>query len=181
MIVIEPPIPTVADLPAIRDFATRRHAFDRWLGGPFEVHLERVEAMLVKHGYDRPTLRAAAWLHDAIEDTDTTRGEIERLAGFEVADLVWAVTGVGPNRKARNADIARKLAVYPRAWSLKLADRVVNLEGMVEHRHRYFASMYLLERTSFCDGIPLRDRGTDLYFHLLRAYEACERFVVETS
>lgn len=75
----------------------------------------------------------AAWLHDTIEDTDATREDIAARFDHAVADLVWAVTGVGKNRKERNADAYAKIRVaqscFRPAANLKLADRIANVEA----------------------------------------------------
>ena len=49
--------------------------------------------------------------------------------GVHVADLVWAVTGVGANRKERNQSIYDKIKNYPMAAVLKTADRIADLRG----------------------------------------------------
>lgn len=70
-----------------------------------------------------------AWLHDTLEDTALTRGELERDFGPEIADLVWRVTD-----EPGTARTERKKATYPKiresesAVILKLADRIANVE-----------------------------------------------------
>lgn len=167
------------DLVAVHDFAIRRHSMTRYGSDSYEVHLESVETVLIETGYDAPMFRAAAWLHDTIEDTGTTRGEIEALAGIDVADLVWAVTGVGANRKTRNASIYGKLRLHPTAWPLKMADRVANLE----HTSRAAASieiaaMYLSEEREFLSAIHGYYLTTSLYLRLVQAYQQTGRAAV---
>jgi Guanosine polyphosphate pyrophosphohydrolases/synthetases len=140
----------------IRSFAKNKHAEKNQLyaGQPYEYHLERVEEKLIFYGYDSAAYRAAAWLHDTVEDTDTTVAEIMNVFGEAVARLVWAVTGVGPNRKIRNQSIYQKLGDYPAACPLKVADRLVNHETTMHDpalngpsiKH---LSMYLSERAEF--------------------------------
>lgn len=71
-------------------------------------------------------IACALWLHDAIEDTTTTRDEIEEHFGTDVADLVEAVSGVGKNRKERLDSISRKIEDSPDAIIIKLCDRIAN-------------------------------------------------------
>lgn len=120
-------------------FATQKHVLDnRQLYGsvlPYTHHLADVERVLVDFGLCDETIRAAAWLHDVVEDTRGRQNEvrvrdIEEMFGERVAELVSAVTSEdGPNRKTRN------LLTYPkivaggeRAVALKLADRIANVK-----------------------------------------------------
>lgn len=139
------------------EFARRRHDFDRYDGKPYEVHLLAVEDILIDHGFDGALWRAAALLHDTIEDTGTTRGEIEQLfdgqvtVGSCVSTLVWACTGIGVDRKSRQADIYRKLTVFPLACPLKVADRIANVEAAVGAAGVEFGKMYISEADRFDD------------------------------
>jgi (p)ppGpp synthase/HD superfamily hydrolase len=111
-----------------RQFAVERHGAQQYGERPYVVHLEAVRAVLRDFGHEGP-LAVAAWLHDVVEDTATTRDEVERRFGPEVAALVWAVTGVGADRKARNASAYAKIQQHPAAATLKLADRIANVEA----------------------------------------------------
>lgn len=64
---------------------------------------------------------ASAYLHDTLEDTDTTTLEIQREFGTNVARYVWELTKVDgdfPNLKTREAIL------------IKFADRLSNLSRM---------------------------------------------------
>ncbi|MGE3544876.1 MAG: HD domain-containing protein [Kofleriaceae bacterium] len=111
-----------------RSFAIERHADQRYGTAPYEVHLAAVRAVLAEIGITGPLL-SAAWLHDVIEDTATTKQEIVDRFGPVVAELVWAVTGVGADRKQRNHAVYAKLRAVPEAVTLKLADRIANVEA----------------------------------------------------
>lgn len=137
------------------EFATRRHALQRYSGDrPYETHLLAVEAVLVAVGYDDAdeVWRCAALLHDILEDTGTTRGELEERydrhlrTGYPISTLVWAVTGVGPNRKQRNYAVYHKLEYCPAAAVLKLADRVANVEDAIATANVGKWAMYDSER-----------------------------------
>lgn len=138
----------------IRSFAVEKHGTQQYAGQPYTYHLERVEQTLIRFKYDSAAMRCAAWLHDVVEDTETTLAEIINRFGGEVARLVWAVTGVGANRKTRNRNIYDKLADYPAACPLKVADRIVNHETSLHDPalagpSRKHLSMYLTERAEF--------------------------------
>lgn len=100
-----------------------------------EAHLAVVVSILERHGLGDEFL-AGGWLHDIIEDTATTLEELVAEFGETIALDVWAVTGVGENRRARNAAIYEKIAARPRAAVLKLADRIANARGHLIEMYR---------------------------------------------
>jgi guanosine-3',5'-bis(diphosphate) 3'-pyrophosphohydrolase len=130
-----------------RAFAIERHREQRYGDAPYLVHLEAVRGVLHAFDHDDGPLAIAAWLHDTVEDTPTTRDEIESRFGRQVAELVWAVTGVGENRKQRNADAYAKIRAHPRAAILKLADRIANVEASKSRPDKL--AMYKSELASF--------------------------------
>jgi len=111
-----------------RRFAEAAHKDQRYGDAPYVTHLVAVRRVLADFDH-AGALAIAAWLHDTVEDTGVTREEIETRFGAEVAGLVWAVTGVGANRKERNADAYAKIQAHPPAAILKLADRIANVEA----------------------------------------------------
>lgn len=139
----------VLSIDQIKAIARQRHAMTGYAGQKYEHHLQQVENILVEFGHTNYVWRAAAWLHDAIEDTGTTRGEVEKWCGRKVANLVWAVTGIGPNRKARNQSIYDKLALFPAACVLKIADRIANVEQTYLDGRADLGRMYLNEADEF--------------------------------
>jgi (p)ppGpp synthase/HD superfamily hydrolase len=113
-----------------RFFATVKHAGQLYSGVPYTHHLAAVEAVLVRFGVDDEVMRCAAWLHDSVEDTGTKLKEIAEMFGDDVAELVGAVTNEkGENRKIRAALTYPKIRKTPRAVTLKLADRIANVEN----------------------------------------------------
>ncbi|MFE3545681.1 HD domain-containing protein [Nocardia sp. NPDC059177] len=111
-----------------REFARAAHGDQKYGQSPYITHLAAVRGVLSDFGYDGAH-GTAAWLHDVIEDTPVTAEEVETRFGRAVLDLVWAVTGVGTDRKARNLDAYAKIAAHPPAVILKLADRTANAEA----------------------------------------------------
>ena len=135
-----------------REFAARKHANQRYGDQPYTVHLAAVREVLRDMGVlDNEPLAIAAWLHDTIEDTETTREEIEEHFGEEVVSLVWAVTGVGKNRKERNTNAYEKIRAYPLAATLKLADRIANVEASAHVPDKL--AMYRKEWPSFREAL----------------------------
>lgn len=118
-------------------FAIRRHAGQMYGDKPYHVHLFDVVNVLRRfvewHGLPQHIVNAA-WLHDVVEDTTTTIDEVRRKFGDEVADLVNAVTkGEGKNRAEKAAKTYPKIRQVQDAVTLKLADRIANLEQCVNH------------------------------------------------
>lgn len=118
-------------------FAIERHGAQLYGRKPYHVHLNDAVGVL-RRFIDWDDLPQefidATWLHDIIEDTETTRAEIEALFGARVAELVHAVSNEpGPNRKARHALTYPKVRSVDRAITVKLADRIANVEQAVSH------------------------------------------------
>jgi (p)ppGpp synthase/HD superfamily hydrolase len=93
---------------------------------------------------------AAAWLHDTVEDTPATLGEIYHRFGSKVTALVEMLTDVSRpsdgNRAARKAvDLAHTALASPEAMTIKLADLIDNTRSIVANDPS-FAPVYLAEK-----------------------------------
>lgn len=131
-------------------FATRAHSgqLRKWTGGPYIEHPVTVAAAVERAGLF-PDVVAAALLHDVVEDTDVKIGEIFRLFGAPVADLVAEVTNVSKLsdgsravRKTMDRDHFARASRY--GQSIKLADIAHNTINIVELAPK-FAPIYLPE------------------------------------
>lgn len=104
-------------------------------------------------GIEDEETRAAAWLHDVLEDTVCTAGILYRasIPPYVVA-LVDAVTNKpGANRAARHVLTYPRIARIPAAVTLKLADRIANVRASLHHKS--FAAMYLREHAAFREAL----------------------------
>ncbi len=119
-------------------FATEKHSNQqRKSGEPFIVHPVSVARILSDLNMDATSV-VAGFLHDTLEDTDTTYEEIESLFGKEVADIVEGVTKIGRikfrNVKEAQAENFRKLILATakdiRVVIVKLADRLHNMQTL---------------------------------------------------
>lgn len=110
-----------------REFAIAAHGEQRYGDKPYESHLAAVVQIMDDFGLPAE-FKVAGWLHDVIEDTEATVADISEAFGDRVARLVWAVTG-GGDRESHVASIHRKIAAYPDAAVVKLADRIANVES----------------------------------------------------
>ena len=142
-------------------FARARHGsqFRRGSDTPYWVHLVRVAMELARWGETSPVLLQAALLHDTVEDTETSVGEIRTGFGPEVADLVDWLTAP-EDTDAQREYYTRLLANAPfEAQLLKLADRVDNLRSIqalvmrTGERYRRWAGAYL--RRTVWQVLPL--------------------------
>jgi guanosine-3',5'-bis(diphosphate) 3'-pyrophosphohydrolase len=136
-----------ADETRARAFAIAAHGEQRYGSEPYVVHLSAVRRVLQDFGYDGD-FALAAWLHDTVEDTAVTVEQIEAEFGQRVAALVWAVTGIGENRKQRVASAYAKMRALPDAVTVKLADRIANSEASARSNPRLLA-MYREELPGF--------------------------------
>lgn len=110
-------------------FSVLRHGAQAYGQVPHVVHCAEVRRVVSSYGFTAPFFHVVPWLHDLVEDTSTTREEIADRFGADVADGVWAVSGMpkGAPRKVRVADAYAKIVTFgPRAAALKLADRIAN-------------------------------------------------------
>lgn len=110
----------------VRDLAIERHWGQRdKLGKPYYFHLQAVAGALSTNWRD---LEQAGWLHDVLEDTDTTATELEQLGvNPETIRVVQAVT----KHKGGNFDYATYLREIPRSGGqaavlVKIADNAHN-------------------------------------------------------
>ena len=101
---------------------------------PYIIHPERV-AQLVTEAQGSPQMRAAAWLHDVVEDTHITLGEIQRHFGTMVADYVAGLTEDKesyPTKAERKKAVADGLKDAPiEIRTIKVADLIANMEDLV--------------------------------------------------
>jgi (p)ppGpp synthase/HD superfamily hydrolase len=133
-----------------RELARAAHAGQEYSGGDFFTnHLARVVATLERFGEASPLLRAAAWLHDVVEDTDVTVAELRAELGDELATLVWRLTDAeGATRRERQTHTHAKIREDARAVRVKLADRIANVESARE-RGSQLMGMYRKEYPQF--------------------------------
>ena len=141
-------------------FAKERHGDQKWSNDmPYCEHLKRVGLQVAKWSKHGPIdtewackLVAAAFLHDVLEDTNTTPEEIRYHFGTDILMLVQAVTNDTslPTRKERSAASWEKIKVaHPYAKVLKLCDRYVNIEESAKDKSSRHFKMYLKEHHDF--------------------------------
>ena len=119
-------------------YAMKAHGSQtRASGDPYFTHPLEVAAILTDLKLDDATI-VAALLHDTIEDTEATRGEIDRFFGPEIGALVEGLTKLKRlelvSREAKQAENLRKLLLAiaddVRVLLVKLADRLHNMRTL---------------------------------------------------
>ena len=187
------------------DAGLLRHAYavaDHWhsgqvrkSGAPYITHPLAVAILLADIGMDTTTL-VAALLHDTVEDTGLTIGQVKADFGPEVAVLVDGVTKLDGSKWGDHAEgeTFRKMilaaSIDLRVLVIKIADRVHNLRTLGHHAKREKreriarASMELL--VPFAQRLGLYDyqrEMEDLAFANLfpEAYERVAAIVRQTE
>jgi GTP pyrophosphokinase len=150
------------------DFASNAHVDQtRKSGEPYIIHPLHVAHTLIEWGMDIDTVLAGV-LHDTVEDTSATLGEIENLFGRDVAFLVDGVTKVSQARAGmrdlssylpQTKDNLSKLLIAVgqdvRVIIIKLADRLHNLSTL---QHMKPEKQIKIARESLEVFAPMADR-----------------------
>jgi GTP diphosphokinase / guanosine-3',5'-bis(diphosphate) 3'-diphosphatase len=108
-------------------------------GEPYLIHPIKVAEILIDLEMDADTT-ISALLHDAIEDSNTTREDIEAQFGAAVADLVEGVTKISiiqaKSKSVQKSETIRKMLLAMtkdiRVILIKLADKLHNMSTL-EH------------------------------------------------
>ena len=120
------------------EFAKKAHANQKRASGEeYFTHPCNVAKILIDLGLDAATI-AAAFLHDVIEDTPVSEGDIKAEFGDEVLQLVLGVTKLEKieftSKEEEQAENFRKIFVAMakdiRVIIIKLADRLHNMRSL---------------------------------------------------
>lgn len=119
-----------------REFAFKKHDLpsesQRYGSAPYSVHLENVVDVMKKYLFlleeeCHEDVIAAGYLHDSVEDTDTTPEMLKHIFNLRIAELVLRVSN---ERGWDKKEILFK--TLPKIWQnrlavfLKLSDRIAN-------------------------------------------------------
>ncbi|MEM1316935.1 MAG: HD domain-containing protein, partial [Pseudomonadota bacterium] len=119
-------------------YAMHQHRHQtRTSGDPYFTHPLEVASIVTDLQLDQASV-VAALLHDTIEDTDSTRSEIDAKFGSEIGELVQGLTKLKGielvSKKTRQGENLRRLLIAiaddVRVLLVKLADRLHNMRTL---------------------------------------------------
>jgi guanosine-3',5'-bis(diphosphate) 3'-pyrophosphohydrolase len=147
------------------ELAARRHSGQQRKGHedePYINHLAEVASLLasVTDGTDAE-LVAAGWLHDTIEDTDTSRNELAERFGARVAGLVEEVTddmtlAKSERRRLQVIDAPKK---SPDAKLIKIADKISNIRARIFFEPGFEQKLELMDYLGWAEQVVKGCRG----------------------
>jgi (p)ppGpp synthase/HD superfamily hydrolase len=149
-----------------RIFATAAHAAigqkRKYTGEPYIVH--PIEVMnIVKTVNHTEEMLATALLHDVLEDTKVTYGDLHDEFGLKIADMVLWMTDISKpedgNRETRKALDRQHIAAAPAdIHTIKLADLIANTRSILAFDPN-FARVYLKEKKMLIDVMVRGDQS----------------------
>jgi len=132
--------------------AEKAHANQTYDIYPYFYHVKMVAKIAEDLGYDE-SIVIACILHDTLEDTTLSYNDVKKAFGFEIAEIVYAVTDeLGRNRKERKVKTYPKIRNNWKAVAVKLCDRIANVRQSKDYNKEKF-SMYKKENDSFIENI----------------------------
>jgi hypothetical protein len=139
-----------------KEFAVKAHGQQMYGDKPYVDHLEHVHEVMKRYRHTNPDIivQMAGWLHDVLEDTATTKTELVRNFGEEIADIVYRVTDEpGADRAERKRKTYSKIRGHYDATAVKLCDRIANVEASsdVPEKLNMYRSEYREFRDAVCD------------------------------
>jgi (p)ppGpp synthase/HD superfamily hydrolase len=150
-------------------FAATRHADQRRKGRdqePYVNHVIEVAGHLAHSARaDDAVLLAAAFLHDTVEDTDTTHAELVGLFGIDVAAVVAEVTDEKFQRKddRKRLQVERIAIKSVRAQFLSVADKTANVTSIVRSPPMDWTRQRMTEYGDWAESVVSQVRGLDTY------------------
>jgi len=154
-------------LQAAQALAETAHKGQMYGDQPYTKHLADVVGVLRRFKVEDTDILVAGWLHDSVEDTETTLEQIELMFGRRVRDLVYRVTNEeGKNRKERHEKTYPKIQASPDAVTLKLADRIANTEASIMQNDEKKMKMYAKEYPNFKQKLHVTITHESMWRHL---------------
>lgn len=118
------------------EFAARKHRMQRRKdedASPYINHpIALMSVLCVEAGVCDPAILSVAALHDTIEDTETTREELEAQFGIEITMLVLEMTDDKslPKAERKRLQIEHAEHMSHDGTLVKLADKICNLRDV---------------------------------------------------
>jgi (p)ppGpp synthase/HD superfamily hydrolase len=156
-----------------RDFAASAHGGTNHLydNMPYIHHLQLTTHVAERFIYHIPdeykgVVLAACWLHDTIEDCRVNYNEIKQRFGFDVAEIVFALTNEKGRTRAERADerYYGNIRQTPLATFVKLCDRIANAKYSEQTQSKMY-KRYKDENPHFTRSI-WNDKYLDMFVEL---------------
>jgi guanosine-3',5'-bis(diphosphate) 3'-pyrophosphohydrolase len=148
------------------ELAARRHAGQQRKGRdeePYVNHLAEVANILSTCNEEDAELVAAGWLHDTIEDTDTTHDELAERFGERVAGIVAEVTDdmTLPKAERRRIQIVEAPKKSDNAKQIKIADKISNIRARIFFEPDLEQQLELMEYLGWAEQVVAGCRGVN--------------------
>lgn len=160
--------------PSAKDYATAKHSSQtRRDGTPYIAHPERVVSHVQRvkgQSKNIADIETAAWLHDTLEDTDTTYEDIEKLYGANVAAIVQELTSDKEEIKriGKTEYLRQKLkGMSNYALIIKLADRLDNVSDLMTADNPEWALKYAIQTQDILEYLIDHRQLTDTQLRLI--------------
>ena len=147
------------------DFAAHAHVRQHRKGlaqEPYVNHLTEVARLLAEATEGRDgVLVAAGFLHDTLEDTDTTFEDLVAAFNAEIAGVVAEVTDDKslPSSERKRLQIATVQTKSPRAQLLKIADKTSNLRSLAASPPAGWSRERMVEYVDWAEAVVAQVRG----------------------
>jgi (p)ppGpp synthase/HD superfamily hydrolase len=146
------------------NLACSAHEGQTYGGAPYTKHLSDVINVLRRFGYTSEEDECYGWLHDILEDTKTSYGDLKHIFGTRIAETVYLVTNEkGRNRAEKAERTYPKIKGHIRATRIKLADRIANVEASIGTKK---FDMYRKEYDSFVEYLYVEGELLDMWKYL---------------
>lgn len=134
--------PEVILIAKAKRFADKAHGAQMYGKFPYTYHLGGVASLVATRMKGKPmasTYVAVAWLHDVLEDTDTTFEKLVSEFGTLIAEQVMVLTklpGIPYERYIQNCiefDIAREVKICDTLFNLTESFKDGNTKGILKY------------------------------------------------
>lgn len=148
-----------------REFAIKAHGNQKYGDKPYLFHLQKVQEVMNRYHIATSDLfiLIAGWLHDVLEDTATSKDEIVKNFGEEVADIVYLVSDEpGADREEKKHKTYCKIRGHIEATVVKLCAHIANVEASLNNpqrlrtykeEHREFKRAIYVKRHTFLQDL----------------------------
>jgi (p)ppGpp synthase/HD superfamily hydrolase len=134
-------------------FAEDAHGDQQYGEFPYTYHLGGVASLVAGRMKDDPMLStyvAAAWLHDALEDTDATYKDLVDTFGLCIAEVVQYLTKV---EGEEYEEYMRKVLKSAIAREIKICDTMFNLESSFRENNAKRIAKYARQLDILVQGV----------------------------